>query len=303
MQTFLGVDIGGTNVKMGFVTSKGELLNKVKVPTSDLRKSGNLPGEIFKLIGEQLALKPEVTKIGIGVPGLISKDGKSLLELPNIPELSNYPLVDELSTKFPKHHFVMENDANAAALGEYHFGTENIKTDFIFITMGTGIGSAAIIGGKIFRGGDGNGMELGHILYKKGKTLENRIGKKGIVSIISKELKKSGSKSPWLNGKTEATTKEVMAAAKEGDKTAVKIYGKVGSILGEGLIAAIRILDIKTILVGGGVSEIFDYIKPEVSRVFADHLTPYYNEHIAFKIATLGNEAGIIGAASLVFKD
>ncbi len=303
MQTFLGVDIGGTNVKMGFVTSEGELLNKVKVPTIDLRKSGNFSGEIFKLIGEQLSVKPEVKKIGIGVPGLISKDAKSLLELPNIPELSHFPLVNELSSKFPHHVFLMENDANAAALGEYHFGKDRIQKDFIFITMGTGIGSAAIIDGKIFRGGDGNGMELGHILYKKGKTLENKIGKKGIVSIISKELKRTGSKSGWLNGKSEATTKEVLAAAKEGDKTAIKIYAKVGQILGEGLVAAVRILDIKTILVGGGVSEIFDFVKPEVSRVFSEHLTPYYNEHMEIKIATLGNEAGIIGAASLCFKE
>ena len=301
MQTFLGVDIGGTNIKLGFVRSDGELFNKVKVPTIELRKSGDFAGNLFKLIGDQLAQKPEVSKIGIGVPGLISKDGKCLLELPNIPELSHYPLVEELEKKFPNHTFIMENDANAAALGEYHFGKENIKSDFIFITLGTGIGSAAIIDGKIFRGGDGNGMELGHIMFKNGKTLENKIGKKGILKIISKELKKSGSKSNWLAGKESATTKEVLAAAKEGDKSAIKIYAKVGTILGIGLIAAVRILDIKTILVGGGVSEVFDFIEPTIKKEFDAHLTPYYNETMQVKLASLGNDAGIIGAASLVF--
>lgn len=303
MQTFLGVDIGGTNVKMGFVTSTGELLNKVKVPTIELRKSGQFADELFKLIGEQLASRPEVTRVGIGVPGLISKDAKSLLELPNIPELSHFGLVNELERKFPGHTFYMENDANAAALGEYYYGKEETKKDFIFVTMGTGIGSAAIIDGKIFRGGDGNGMELGHIVYKNGKTLENRIGKKGILRIISKELKKSNSKSPFLVNKSEATTKEVLSAAREGDKSAIKIYGKVGSILGVGLIASIRILDIKTIIVGGGVSEIFDFIHSDINKVFAQYLTPYYTEKMNVKLASLGNEAGIIGAASLCFKE
>jgi glucokinase len=301
MHTFLGVDIGGTNIKMGFVTSQGELLNKTKVPTLELRKSGDFVGELFRLIEEQLKLRPEVKQVGIGVPGLISKDSKKLLELPNIPELSHFPMVEKLSERFPSHNFKMENDANAAALGEYLFAKSKIDSDIIFITMGTGIGSAAVIDGKIFRGGDGNGMELGHIYSKKGKTLENRIGKKGILRIISKELKKTGAKSAWLSGKEEATTKEVLAAAKEGDKTAIKIYAKVGGILGEGLIAAIRILDIKTIIVGGGVSEIFDFIEPEIQKAFAQYLTPYYNEKIKIKLATLGNDAGIIGAASLCF--
>lgn len=303
MRTFLGVDIGGTNIKMGFVTSEGELLNKIKIPTIDLRKSGNFSLELISLIGEQLASRPDVTQVGIGVPGLISKDAKSLLELPNIPELSHYPLVNELSQRFPKHQFLMENDANAAALGEYHFGKTKLKKNFIFITMGTGIGSAVIIDGKIFRGGDGNAMELGHILYKKDKTIENKIGKRGILKIISKELKESNSKSSFLQGKSEATTKEVLAAAKEGDKVATKIYAKVGEILGYGLVAAVRILDIKTILVGGGVSEIFDFIEPSINKVFAESLTPYYNEHIEIMVATLGNDAGIIGAAALCFKD
>ncbi len=303
MQTFLGIDIGGTNIKMGFVTGDGELLNKVKIPTIELRKSGDFAGELFRLISDQLALRKDVTNVGIGVPGLISKNRRSLLELPNIPELSHFPLVDELSKLFPSHSFNMENDANAAALGEFHFGKDKIKEDFIFVTLGTGIGSAAIIDGRIFKGGDGNGMELGHIIYKNGKTLENKIGKKGLLRIISKELKKSGSKSNFLNGKLEATTKEVLAAAREGDKNAIKIYAKVGKILGIGLIAAIRILDIKKVIVGGGVSEIFDFIKPNIDKSFSEYLTPYYNEHTNVMLATLGNEAGIIGAASLCFID
>jgi glucokinase len=102
-----------------------------------------------------------------------------------------------------------------------------------------------------------------------------------------------------LNGKSEASTKEVLAAAREGDKLAIKIYAKVGKILGIGLIAAVRIMDIKRIIIGGGVSEIFDFIQPSIEKEFSDHLTPYYNESMNINLATLGNEAGIIGAASL----
>ncbi|MBY0427062.1 MAG: ROK family protein, partial [Cytophagales bacterium] len=209
MQTFFGIDIGGTNVKMGFVTEEGELLTKDKIPTISLRESGNFIEDLFGFIGQRLESRKDVVKVGIGVPGLISKDRKILLELANIPEISNFPLVDELSKRFPGHSFHMENDANAAALGEYHFGKDKERGDFVFVTLGTGIGSSAIIGGKIFLGGDGNGMELGHILYKKGKTLENKIGKGGLQKLINKELKKSGYASEFLS-KSKNSNKEVL---------------------------------------------------------------------------------------------
>lgn len=300
MQTFFGIDIGGTNVKMGFVSEQGELLTKEKIPTLQLRESGKFIEEFFKIVEQQLSLRKDVVKVGIGVPGLISKDRKRLLELANIPEISNFPLVDELTKRFPKHSFFMDNDANAAAFGEYHFGKDNLKSDFIFVTLGTGIGSSAILDGKIFGGGDGNGMELGHMLYKKGKTLENRIGKTGIQKIINKELKKPGQSSQILV-KGKSSNKEVLAAAHQGDPIALKVYNKIGEILGFGVIAAIRILDVKTVIIGGGVSDTFEFIKPSLQKMLNKYLTEYYHQQIVLKRATLGNEAGIIGAASLCF--
>jgi glucokinase len=300
MQTFFGIDIGGTNVKMGFVSEKGELLTKEKTPTLQLRESGKFIDQLFEKIAVQLDSRKDVVKVGIGVPGLITKDRKQLLELANIPEISHFPLVDELSKRFPNHSFIMDNDANAAAFGEYHFGTDNLKSDFIFITLGTGIGSSAVIDGEIFAGGDGNGMELGHMLYKKGKTLENRIGKTGIQKIINKEIKRANS-STTLLVRGKSSNKEVLVAANQGDPIALKVYNKVGEILGFGVIAAIRILDVKTIIIGGGVSDTFEFIQPSLHKMVNKYLTPYYTEKIILKRATLGNEAGIIGAASLCF--
>lgn len=301
MAHFFGIDIGGSNIKIGLVDSKYGLLEKVKYPTKDLRKKDDFVQGFSDVLKNEFENHPEVEEIGIGVPGTISHDARSTLELPNLGDLGNTNLLDRLESNHPGKHFYLDNDAHVAALGEYYFGKEKVPENYVFITLGTGVGGAAIIDHHIFRGGDGNAMEIGHIMSQDGKTLETIIGKAGLKEMVNDMLKND--KSEILGKKVEVwNTKQVLSAANEDDKVALKVFKRIGVLLGEALVSTIRLLDIKTIIVGGGISQSYKYVIGPMEMVLMENLTPYYTKQLEIKKATLANEAGIVGAASLCFK-
>lgn len=301
MAHFFGIDIGGSNIKIGLVDSKYGLLEKVKYPTKDLRKKDDFVQGFSDVLKNEFENHPEVEEIGIGVPGTISHDARSTLELPNLGDLGNTNLLDRLESNHPGKHFYLDNDAHVAALGEYYFGKEKVPENYVFITLGTGVGGAAIIDHHIFRGGDGNPMEIGHIMSQDGKTLETIIGKAGLKEMVNDMLKND--KSEILGKKVEVwNTKQVLSAANEDDKVALKVFKRIGVLLGEALVSTIRLLDIKTIIVGGGISQSYKYVIGPMEMVLMENLTPYYTKQLEIKKATLANEAGIVGAASLCFK-
>jgi len=301
MAHFFGIDIGGSNIKIGLVDSELGLLEKVKYPTKALREHDDFVKGFSDVLKNEFENHPEVEEIGIGVPGTISSDGRSTLELPNLKDLANTNLLEKLEANHPGKHFYMDNDAHVAALGEYYFGKEKVPENYIFITLGTGVGGAAIINHHIFRGGDGNSMEIGHVMSQNGKTLEQIIGKAGLYKMVNDLLKKNIS--DILGNKVSTwDTKLLVSAAESNDIVALKIFKKIGKLLGEALVSTVRLLDIKTIIVGGGISQSFDYVIKPMNKVLMKNLTPYYTSQLEIKKATLANEAGIIGAASLCFK-
>jgi len=299
---YLGIDVGGTNVKMGIVEAQtGKLSNFYSHDTASWRKSGHFVERLGDAIAIQLAENKSVEKCGIGVPGLINRSRTTLVEITAIPEIDGTPIIPYLKERFPKCDFFLENDANAAALGEYYFGEdEEIPEDYIMVTLGTGVGGAAIIDKQVFKGGGGNAMEPGHVPSKNGKVLERNIGKNELLALANKMRKAYTGKSQLPDDGTISTT-GLVAAAAEGDELALQVFSEVGEMLGNALVSMIRILDITTILVGGGLSASFDYIMPAISKQLEYWLTPYYLKTLVIKKATLGNDAGLLGAASLCF--
>jgi glucokinase len=299
---YLGIDVGGTNVKMGIVEAQtGKLSNFYSHDTASWRKSGHFVQRLGDAIAIQLAENKSVEKCGIGVPGLINRSRTTLVEITAIPEIDGTPIIPYLKERFPKCDFFLENDANAAALGEYYFGEdEEIPEDYIMVTLGTGVGGAAIIDKQVFKGGGGNAMEPGHVPSKNGKVLERNIGKNELLELANKMRKAYTGKSQLPDDGTISTT-GLVAAAAEGDELALQVFSEVGEMLGNALVSMIRILDITTILVGGGLSASFDYIMPAISKQLEYWLTPYYLKTLVIKKATLGNDAGLLGAASLCF--
>lgn len=303
MERFLGVDIGGTNTKIGIVTRAGELVEKIKVPTPELAKGDGYVKNFAAELKKVLDKNKDIKNVGIGIPGLISKNRRSLLKLANIPSLSGVNLLDELEDLLPGYTFALENDANAACLGEYYFSEHDLPETFLMVTLGTGIGGAAVIDGKLFIGGNGNGVEVGHMLAGPDEVYEDYISKRAIVAYALEKLKKDKYKDSVLANYNadELTSKDIEAALKSGDKLAKKIYGHFGKWLGKNLVSAMRVLDINTILLGGGVSKTFKYMEKNMMKEITQFLGPYYTDKLVIQKASLKNEAGIIGAASLNF--
>ena len=299
MEKFIGVDIGGTNVKFGVVSSDGVLLSKKKYPTTEVvAKTGKFIDGFILCIKEQLADNKKINKIGIGLPGLLSKDRTTTQLLQNIPSLNETNLIKTLNKAFPQIEFALENDANAAALGEFYFSKDKLPRDFAMITLGTGIGGAAIIDGKIFLGGNGNGMEIGHMVRTSSKTFEDLMGKRGIVGGAESLLKKSNAISK-LRDLEVITAKDVEKAAKKGDLIALKVYAKLGKYLGENIVSLVRVLDVDTIVLGGGVAGTFKFFEDKMRKSVAEFLPSSIVKELKIIPASMANEAGIVGAASL----
>lgn len=298
MKQVLGIDVGGTNIKFGLVDNDGNLTDKIKYPTADLMAKGDFVLNFVEIIQSELKKHPKIKHIGIGVPGLISKDGLSIVKAPNIPAFDGADLIKILKNKTKGKTYAMENDANAAALGEFVFNKKEVGDNFLMITLGTGVGGGAVIDGKLFRGGSGNAMEIGHIYGGKGRSIEEEIGKKGIVRKANKLIKKNPKS--VLAGKKTLDAKKVAKAALGGDIVGIKVFEHVGKYLGQCIVSGVRVLDLHSVIIGGGVSETFPILESTMMDIINDKLGPYYTSDLKIHKATLGNDAGILGAASLV---
>lgn len=302
-EVFLGIDVGGTHVKIGLVDTNGQILQFGKEDTGLLRKSAQGFNTAFvEVVGKYLEKFPEVKHVGIGLPGLVSKERTTTLEIPAISELNGFNLLEALLEKYPEIIFHLENDASAAALGEFYFGKEKTSDDYLFITLGTGIGSALILDKKVFKGVRGNAMEVGHMLSRGNSRLEPLIGRNGILNIAKKMMEQFPEEIADMKGQ-ELGMHLLVASAKNGNGIALRTFTELGAILGEALVSTIRILDVTEVYFGGGISAALPFIKPQLEKTIRQYLSGYYLTDLKLSKATLENDAGTLGAAALCFMD
>jgi glucokinase len=299
---FLGVDVGGTHLKIGLVNRRGEIVSFDKEDTTPYRDDLRGFNVCFiEGVGKYLQKYPQVNKVGIGLPGLISKDRTTTLEIPAIPALNGFNLKQGLLDAYPEKKFYLENDAAAAALGEFRYGKGSPSPNFLFITMGTGIGSAMIMDGKVFKGSRGNAMEMGHMLSRGNEALERIIGRDGILRIMDRMIRAY----PDLAGKEligqELGTHLLVDTAKNGNQVSIMVFEEVARVLGEAIVSAIRILDVTEVYFGGGISAGLEFMMPALDKTVRQFLTKYYVEDLKLMKATLENNAGTLGAAALCF--
>ena len=298
---FLGVDVGGTHLKIGLVDRGGKMLDFQKEDTTSYRDHPDGFGKCFiEGLGKYLKKYPEVDKVGIGLPGMITKDRATPLEIPAIPNLNGFPLKTGLLEAYPNHEFYMENDAAAAAIGEFYFGKGDVAENFLFITMGTGIGSAMVLEGQVFKGSRGNALEMGHMLSRGNAGLENLVGRNGILRIMANLVAAYPEKAGELVGK-ELGTHLLVDTAKAGNEVSLMVFKEVGEILSEAIVSAVRILDVTDVYFGGGISAGLEFMMPTIEYNTRKYLTPYYVKDLKLKKATLENNAGTLGAAALCF--
>ena len=310
MKYVFGVDIGGTTVKLGFFDTEGNILEKWEIPTrKDLGGKYILP-DIAESITDKLMekgiTKEEVVGVGVGVPGPVDADGvvfKAVNLGWDIFSVSN-TLGDLINLPVKAG-----NDANVAALGEMWKGGGKGHDDLVAVTLGTGVGGGIIVQGKLLAGATGAGGEIGHIHVEDNEEDRCGCGKKGcleqygsatgIVRIANRVLAATDEASVLRKG--ELTAKSVCDAAKAKDAVAVKVMEQFGAYLGRGLAAIACVVNPEVFVIGGGVSKagemLFDYIRPHYEKyVF------HGSKNTKFALATLGNDAGIVGAARLVLE-
>lgn len=306
----IGVDLGGTNVRVGIVSSKGKILYSLKSPIPRKRNRKTLLHHIAELVEGNLdwakQKKLKIQGIGLGSPGVLSIKKGIVRQSPNLPEWVNVSIAQYFKKRF-KLPFVLENDANAAALSEAWIGAGKKANSVICVTLGTGVGGGIVLNHKIWHGYNDGGGEIGHIVIRdQGEKcrcgnwgcLEVYASATGIVRYAKKLLKTTETKS-FLRDQP-ISSQAIFAAARKKDRLALKVTQHAAEMLGAGLASLVHIFNPEIIVVGGGVSlnkNLFPPLRAAVKKRCFTQLT----QHLKIVPAQLGDNAGLIGAARAYF--
>ncbi len=309
----VGVDLGGTTIKVGLVDGNGKIVKKV---SSDSNSSKG-PEAVIKQIknGIEEVIKgnrEKVLGIGIGAPGAVKLKKGTVENPPNFSGWGKVHLGNIIQKEFDLDVYV-ENDANAAAIGELIYGAGKYYKNFIMITLGTGVGGGIIIDKKIYRGDTGIAGELGHITIdssgpkcKCGSIgcIEAYIGKDYLIERTKIKLKERNDSIllKLTNGNLNLLTpKLIQSAVEQGDDFSKSVVVDTGTKLGYALASAVHVLDIATIIIGGGIAGFDKLLFDAVESSLKERVMKSFRDRITVKPAKLKNEAGIKGASALVF--
>ena len=308
----IGIDIGGMSIKAGLVKD-GKIVSsnrKVTAPTAE-QSLDNLILQIKSLLSENSLTETDIAGIGIGCPGLISSE-EGIVDHNSNMKWENFHIVDLLKQSF-NVKIKLSNDANVAALGEVVYGSAAKHKNAIMLTLGTGVGGGIIIDGKLYEGGFSKGAELGHtVIVKDGEKcgcgrqgcLEAYASATGLIRITKNAMKKYAESAMWdyVGGDIDKVDgKTAFECSKKDDEAAVKVVNKYTAYLADGIMNLANIFRPEVFIIGGGVSAQGEYLIGKLKN-YCEKYNYGYTNAPKFEIvtATLGNDAGIIGAAALV---
>ena len=302
MTISIGIDVGGTNIRFG-VFNQTQLIEEIRLESNLSKLCGEmLPEhasyEIVRLLSSEIINLIEknhiIQSVGIGFPGFIQPDSKKIVSSPNLPGLSYFNLAGELS-RILGLPFTLENDANAAAYGEYILAG---KPDggLIYIGLGTGVGGGLVLDGKIFSGQQGYAMEVGHMIIVPNGRLCG-CGNKGCMEQYASA---SGIAISYFNAtKKQCTAAQIAEFANLGDKDAIAAYVLAANALAQTLASVVKVVDVKNIVIGGGVAAAWSLMKQTFVQRFEADLISVLRSTIQTKISNANDKAGMLGAAML----
>lgn len=315
----IGVDLGGTNIAIGIVNDKYEIVRKGSVPTKPERGVDPIIADMAalckKLIAEEGLTLADIESVGVATPGTANNVTGVVEYANNIPFLQ-YPLAERLSAQLDGKKVYIENDANAAAKAEAIAGVAAGAPISVMITLGTGVGGGIIIDGKVYTGFNFAGAELGHVVIQKGGR-QCSCGRKGcweayssatgLVNITKDhivEARAAGKKTimdDMIGGDlSKVSARTAFNAMKQGDEVGAEVVDEYISYLSCGIVNMINIFQPNVLSIGGGVCNEGDYLmKPLLEKVWGETYTREGTPRTQILIAKLGNDAGIIGAAVL----
>lgn len=309
MKKCFGVDLGGTTVKMGVFSEDGKLLSDWEIPTRKENKGEHVIDDIAEAINKKISEDglsvSDIVGVGIGVPGPVTPDGK-VLSCVNIGW--GVTPIEEMLSERTGLMVKAGNDANVAALGELWQGGGKGFNSLVMVTLGTGVGGGIVLDGKIVTGTHGAAGEIGHMSVVYDETATCNCGKKGCLEQVAsatgivKEAKRflDAEDTPSsLRNLEPLTAKDVLDEAKNGDPIAVKTAERLGEYLGIALGHIACVADPDVFIIGGGVSKAGEFLTDIIKKYYVEKTYKECKE-TPIKLATLGNSAGIYGAAKLV---
>lgn len=309
----LGIDIGGTTVKIGIVNEDGNIHSKWEIPTNIENQGASIAKDIWSSVQVKLAtLKIEnesLQGIGIGAPGFIDEETGLVYKAVNIG-WENFDLANQFRELADLPVYVA-NDANVAALGENWVGAGNQANNLIAVTLGTGVGGGIIANGAMISGENGTAGEIGHITIDP-EGYECNCGNRGCLETITSatgmvrqamaliEKHPESELTVHYNKQGSITTKDIFDLANQGDQLSEQIIHHTADVLGFAISNIAVVVNPSKILIGGGVSQAGESFISQIETQFRKYALPRVSEICEFKVAELGNDAGMIGAAYLV---
>ncbi len=298
----IGVDVGGTNIKLGLVDRSGVIVARAFLDTKSFYKRktkliDEIVGAIRDLIDEKKLVSKDILGIGLGLPGLIDSKRGIVNFLPNVPGWKNVPLKSIIQKKLYIPTFI-DNDVNVITLGEWKFGAGKGYKNLMCMTLGTGVGGGLILNGSLYRGEGFVAGELGHMpLNEKGPDcncggsacFEYYVGNGCLLKKAAKIFKRKDIQLP-----------EVFRLAKHGNVRAIRFWEETAVHIGNGLVGVVNLLNLRLIVIGGGVSNNFQFLGKTINAVIRRRAMRVQSKMVKIVRAKLGDDAGIIGAQVLV---
>lgn len=306
----IGIDLGGTNIAAGIVDENGKILRQGSVPTLAERPIEEIVDDMarlcIELVKEEGLSMDQIESVGLGCPGTVDNTNGVIAYANNI-KMKNTPMRKLLEQYFPGKRINLENDANAAAYGEYIVNGKG-SDSFVFITLGTGVGGGIIIDGKIYRGFNGAGAELGHMTLVSGGE-PCTCGKAGCweayasVTALIRQTKAAMAAHPessmnkWAEENGNVNGRTAFDCAKAGDTAAKEVVDNYIKYIADGLVSIVNIFQPRNLSIGGGISKEGEYLLGPVRELVRKYDYNKFMPKTEISAATLFNDAGIIGAA------
>ncbi len=313
---YLGVDLGGTNIAIGLVNENFKIVLKDKVPTGASRPLSDVMDDMAALCASVVKKAgitfEDVACAGIAAPGSVDPK-KGIVRYSNNIKMENYPICEELKKRIPLKEVYLENDANAAALAEAKAGAGKGCSSLVMITLGTGVGGGIVIDGKLYSGFNYSGAELGHTVIEMGGRpctcgrlgcFEAYSSATGLINMTKEKMMDRVNSIMWdlaKNNIDRVSGRTAFEAAKKGDKAGKEVVDKYIKYLACGLTNMVNIFQPEVLCIGGGVCGEGNYLLNPLLRTIrrGEYGAATQTNFCQIKIAELGNDAGIIGAAVL----
>ncbi len=314
-RTAIGIDLGGTSIKAALLSEKEGLLDEAIVPTGAEKGSDVVLEQLAGLVKGFLDTHSDVVGVGVGFPGAVNWERTIASHPVNISGWGNVNVGNAINERLGTDlKVVIENDANAAALGSARFGAGRDFDSFIMITLGTGVGGAIIYQNRIFRGSTGAAGEIGHVTIDYDGPMARSSVPGAIEAYLGQRFLSRHARYQLMNRPESMihqmaendlhgiTPKMLHDAALAGDEGSIEILAWAGHKLGCALGSTVNILDIRKFVIGGGLSAAGDFILSSARSALHDFVTPALRPGLEVVQETLGNEVGMLGAGRLVFQ-